>query len=165
MAIQRMRVLVAPSMRDLLLEPLFEQYMKRRPRLPLTAQHGSPWRILARRTIDDERTRWAIREHSSYDSAYRQLVELAQGDVYDDVTLISKRRLFQPPMNYVWERPFDWCGRCRRPTLFRLSYDKHPGVHTKGAAVSLDDPVRCVLCGVRRSFLPNYEARFSDHDG
>jgi hypothetical protein len=165
MATQRLGVVTVPTMDQLLNDELFLKYMHGTPRLPVPLQHGEPWRVLAKRFPDDERPPWASRDYAMYDAAYDKLCDLLDDPQYADVVLISKRLYMRPPRNFEWDTALLWCSRCRRPTVFREIVGRHPGVHTKGSPVDPDVHHRCVLCGVKLSFIPVYEPRFTTNVG
>jgi hypothetical protein len=67
---------------------------------------------------------------------------------YRDVALVSRRMLFEPPVSvrHTIEYPFEWCPRCRRPTMYRALQRHHAVV-----VLTLQDPYRCYFCGIRRT--------------
>jgi hypothetical protein len=148
-------------MADLLSDEVFRAYMRKRPRLPEGAQFGEPWRILAQRVTDDDKPRWALANVSTYDEAYRRMQKmLAKPNKWADVTIISKRRFYSPPQGFEWDPKFDWCGRCRRPTIFKVMWRRHPALRDAPVVQYSDDLHRCTFCGVRQGFGPTFEMRF-----
>lgn len=66
-----------------------------------------------------------------------------------DVTIVSRRRLFRvpPELDHMVYFPYEWCPRCRRPTMYEL-FEHH---HAIPRGIPLDpDQARCVFCGIRR---------------
>lgn len=161
MRTQILKIRTAPPMPELLSDEIYSAYMRKRPRLPESAQHGSPWRILAKRVSVDEKTSWALRDMPTYDDAYRRMLKLlAQPDKWADVVIISKRRFYSPPKGFEWDTKLDWCGRCRRPTMFKVMWKRHPALRDAPVVQYSDDLHRCVFCGVRQGFGPTFEMRF-----
>jgi hypothetical protein len=142
-----------PTLRDLIRESdAFKALMKTRPSLPGHLQYGNPWMLWAK-TV---RNTWVNPHFPTYDLAWKTAVEMMRDhDEIVDVSLISKRVLFAPPrtlLPLVREYNmlgFDWCGRCRRPTKFRMSTSRHHAIR-KYAAVTDEDPSRCYFCGQRK---------------
>lgn len=161
MRTQVLKIRTAPSMSELLSDEIYRAYMRKRPRLPESAQFGEPWRILAQRVTDDETPRWALANMSTYDDAYRRMQKLlAQPKKWADVTIISKRRFFSPPVGFEWDPKLDWCGRCRRPTMFKVMWRRHPALRDAPVVQYSEDLHRCIFCGVRQGFGPQFEMRF-----
>lgn len=136
-----------PSFGSLIGDPVFRAYMKRVPRLPPSLTHGQPWAVYGL-TIDD---RWRGGKFATYADAWRVAVSMhKQPDKYQDVSVVSRRMLFDPPASllHLIDYPFAWCPRCRRPTLY-LRYPRHHAVQV----MTTDDPIRCFYCGIRRSFV------------
>ena len=161
MRTQVLKIRSAPSMPELLSDEVFGGYMRKRPRLPETSSFGSPWRILAQRVTDDDTPRWALAETATYDDAYRRMNKLlGQSDKWADVTIISKRKFWMPPKDFTWDPVLDWCGRCRRPTMFKVMWKRHPALRDAPVVQYGDDLHRCIFCGVRQGFGPQFEMRF-----
>lgn len=158
-----MSPLSVPPLVDLLDgDPVFMTYMQRRPKLPVSAQHGEPWRVLARRPPSSDKPVWASKQYPSYAVAYDKVCDLLDTERYEDIVLISKRRYMAPPVNFVWDTVnLTWCSRCRRPTRYeRIGW--HPGIHTSRMPQGITPAhvQRCVLCGVPDGFAPTSAPRF-----
>jgi DNA-directed RNA polymerase subunit RPC12/RpoP len=141
-----------PTLRELLRNDTFRQFMKTRPRLPEHLLTGDPWMVWAKTT----RNTWINPRFATYDLAWKQSVAMMRDvDEYADISLISRRVLMPPPayllplMNEYEMLGFEWCGRCRRPTKFKLSTSRHHAVRGF-PTVTEDDPVRCYYCGQRQ---------------
>lgn len=140
-------------MRELIREnPDFKQFMKTRPTLPTHLKSGNPWMIWAK-TV---RNTWVNPMFPNYDTVWANAVAMMRDtDEYADVSVISRRVLFGPPkvlLPWLLELELDgftWCGRCRRPTEFRMSTSRHHAVR-KFPTVTEDAPVRCYFCGQRK---------------
>lgn len=159
MRTQVMKVRVAPSMPELLKDELYAGYMKRRPRLHEGARYGEPYRILAQRVSDDDKTIWALANAATYDDAYRRMHKLLDGTKWRDVVVICKRRFYGPPQGFEWDPMLEWCGRCRRPTIFKVMWKRHPALRDAPVVQYAEDLKRCIFCGVRRDFGPRFEMR------
>jgi hypothetical protein len=149
------RLLVPPTMSELMEDSIYVKFIKRNVTLPLNVQHGNPWMIMARRAPEIDKPTWARKLMPTYRDAYFKMKELLDNPEFTDVSVISRRVLFAPPAGFRWSRGrYQWCGRCRRPTLFQYAI-KHPAL--VGAIVlSTEDSYRCVYCGVKQSFMPRY---------
>lgn len=138
---------IAPlTMRELLTDPIYRPYVLKTPRLPAGCRAGTPWRVWGIRHDD----RWAGKEFAEYRDAF-DLVKrmLKQPEKYADIALICKPTEFGPPAGYVVPPLMDWCGRCRRPTVYRRVFD-HPAMR-KWPAVSDEEIRRCHYCAARES--------------
>lgn len=137
-----------PKMRELLQNPLYRKMMV----TPVNPPAFS-WSIFALKTDG----RWTGKTVAGYGEGFSILkVLLNQTENFADVALVSKARLFGPPVKYLWEDVdvFDWCGRCRRPTTFK----RDQGLHALRNApiLSSDEPYRCYFCGMRKVNQPEY---------
>lgn len=157
MTIQRLRLVVPPTLSELLEDDVYARYFSRNP--ILGGDPGpSPWRLVARRHEDDDRAPWAIKDFPSFAEARRRALRVVGSGRYRDACVVSRRTFFRPPVGFAWDHlRFRWCGRCRRPTIFR-EMRGHPAL--RGAAVVDRDPIsRCYYCGVRETMMPEYLPR------
>ncbi len=146
-----------PTLMELLEDEVYSRYFSRNPILPALAS-AEPWRLMARRSPDDPRSTWAIKDFASFADARRRALRVVGSENYVDAAVVSRVTFFRPPLDFTWnERKFRWCGRCRRPTLFR-EMTGHQAL--RGAAVVDGDPIsRCYYCGVRETMMPRYRPR------
>lgn len=150
--VQMMRLLVPPSWLELLEDDVWSSYVRKRPRLPENIQHGSPWLIVARRFEEMPGARWATKLMPEYVDAYKKVHRLLRSGQWEDVSIVSRRKLFKPPVGFTWNaNKFQWCGRCRRPTLFRVCSQHHALPFLKQIPEAEPD-YRCYYCGVRHEF-------------
>jgi hypothetical protein len=142
-------------MPELMENPVYGKFIKRNVTLPVNVQSGMPWMIMARRTPEAEGSPWARKLMPDYKASYFKMKELLSDSDFSDVSIISRRMLFAPPLGFVWPvKKYPWCGRCRRPTVFQYAL-KHPALN--GAPVlSYEDPWRCLYCGMRQISMPRY---------
>lgn len=145
-------MLKPPSIQELIRIPEFRAMMKKRPFLPPHMQHGTPFRLWAL-TVDD---RWLTKQYATYDEAWAVAVpRIKDTDKYADVCITVKPLLTprtitiehaMKPLYLGWE----WCGRCRRPTMFRAFPPSHHALRLQPLLTD-DDPFRCYYCGIRRA--------------
>lgn len=164
---QRLRILTPPSMTQLLDDPVYSQYVHRRPKLPDNLKWGKPWMLVAHVAYreDNDGPVWKHRLFADYMQALDLGMDLLTRPRYDDIAVVSRRKLFQPFFNFTWEPRFAWCGRCRRPTLYRRPPRSGAPHHAlKRAPVTItsasEDLYRCYYCGMRRIAQPAYRTRF-----
>lgn len=160
MKTQVLRIRSAPTMRDLMSDEIYAAYMSKRFKLPPAAYHGNPWRILAQRVTDDDKTIWAVRDEPTYVNAHHRLTKLLEQSKWTEVVLISRIKFFAPPRGFEWDPKLDWCGRCRRPTMFKVMWKRHPALRDAPVVQYGEDLHRCMFCGVRQGFGPTFEMRF-----
>lgn len=141
-----------PDIRTLLEDPTFAKFMRTRPRMPANATHPSmppAWAMWVLLDTD----KWRTAEFRVYDDAYKKMKQLLKNDRVVDLSIVSKRVMMPPPEGLSWAGRQRWCGRCRRPSLFRTSLGHRA---LRGAELTLDDPERCFYCGIRLVALPRY---------
>lgn len=143
-------------MRELLRDEYFRGMMQRNLVLPsnLTSSVLSPPFLLWRLTTDN---RWQRGEFSTYVDAFNAMRRQLKKDDTADIAIVSKRKMFPPPMGFRWNRrEYTWCARCRRPSTFRVRYTHHA---MRGVEITTDDSIRCFYCGIRRVALPRHSPR------
>ena len=161
MRTQVMKIRSAPDMSTLLSDEIYAAYMRKRPRLHEGARYGEPYRILAQRVSSDDTSRWALANMPTYDDAYRRVMKMMkQPEKWADAVIICKRKFYMPPQGFEWDPKLDWCGRCRRPTMFKVMWKRHPALRDAPVVHYGDDVHRCIFCGVRQGFGPQFEMRF-----
>lgn len=145
-------------MSELLADKHYRKFVQRNVSLPLNVQHGQPWMIMARRVPDVDRPTWARKLMPTYKDAYYKMRELVEDPGFEDVSIISRRVLFGPPLGFTWSTGrYAWCGRCRRPTTFTYAL-RHPAL-AGSPVLSFEDPFRCFYCGMREVSMPRYHAQ------
>lgn len=132
------------TMRELLADPIYRPYLLKTPRLPVGCQSSLPWRVWGLRTDD----KWAGKEFPEYREAFELVKTMIKDDRYVDVAIICKPTEFGPPAGFQIPPLMDWCGRCRRPTVFRRTYNHH--AMRKWPVIANDDPLRCYYCAARQ---------------
>lgn len=140
-----------PTIHTLLEDPAWRRMVKRVPLLAPPLRWGHPWAVYARR-MDG---RWTGGTFATYRDAWLVVVKAVRNPSYEDVSIVSRRQMFGPPEDFVWDWPFEWCSRCRRPSSFIV----RPHHHALRSCIVLtsDDPYRCYYCGMRRVAMPAYD--------
>lgn len=141
------------TMRELLKDPLFKQWVRRVPRLSFSPQPKPPWRIYAQQEAEG---RWSTAVFKKYSTAFNFMAKRLSE--YHDMALCARRTLFRPPRikladgeREYWRRfPDDhrWCGYCRRPTIFD-EFSIHHALKAMGLLEMRLEGERCLICGAR----------------
>lgn len=157
-----MRLVVPPTLTELLENETYAAWFKRDPRMPGSVRRDAPWQIIARRTPGAPGATWAVRRMPSYADAYRRARRMLGDPEWEDVAVCSRAVMFRPPRGFEWSSRFHWCARCRRPSLFQPTR-LHP-VTASQVSAALRSAImlvpekqeRCYYCGIRRVALPRY---------
>lgn len=140
-----MRLITPPTFRELLRDPVLKSNILKTPRLPAGCRTSEPFRVWGIRHDD----KWAGKSFPDYASAFALVKKmLGQPDKYADVSIICRPVAFGPPAGLEMPRELQWCGHCRRPSVFRRVYD-HP-VMRRWPVVSDEEVVRCFYCAARQ---------------
>lgn len=158
------------TIRDLLRDPQYKKYFTTVPKLPphyTTA--NMPWKLYVLKSGEKI---WRSKRFGTYGEAFagfKQMLPVIENAAINCVPLT-----FTPPMRTVKvkgkteiirgrERPVirtimwtpkieadmahhDWCGHCRRPSIFRNMVMS--GARAKGYALPTSEPaLRCIICG------------------
>lgn len=172
--------LTPPTVFDLLDDPAYRAYVRAIPEPHFALTYGCPWKIWLR-TDDD---RWKTGEFGTYVQAFNTMVRAAKRDDTADVILVSKRLFYAPPgvwtpykakipargntparieireryeHTFHWDAGLSWCGRCRRPTVFKKLYPDHHAIRSF-PVVSPDPVPRCMFCGISEAMNPDLDA-------
>lgn len=137
---------IAPTMRALLDDPAYRRYIRVIPRLPEHLSSGHPWAVYAVTA-----GRWRGATFATYPDAWGVVVRAVRNPAVDDVAIVSRRMLFAPTalVRHVIQWGYEWCARCRRPSMFEL-YNRHHAL--PGVPINPAEP-RCTYCGVRREYV------------
>lgn len=171
-----------PTMRSLMEDPLFRQYMRTTPRKLHAHATGQPWQLWVR---DDGR--WLTRTYASYREVWPIFVSRLKTPGQDP-TITSRRVFYAPPGEWYYQkvrkprRPtpdnpatsqivvetrwrqlfhwdgvdLHWCGRCRRPSYWMPLFSNHHALR-KMPAVTEEDNYRCIICGIRWIATPTID--------
>ena len=135
---------------QLLKDEEYMTYFKRNTRVFQTAGQ-EPWQIVALR----QDGKWANGFRPDFVSAFKAIKKLHKTGSYVDYSIISRNRIFSTP-RLLAERLCDpasgeeWCGRCRRPTVFRSYGRSHHAL--RHAPVVVLGRQRCFYCGISYEF-------------
>lgn len=167
-----------PNMRSLLEDPVFRAYMKTIPPAHNANTHGQPWQVWVR----TDRGTWMTKRFDTYRDAWPVFVRYMKDN--PDASLTSRRVFYGPPgewykvkvrrtptvadpqpyriesrwrQTFHWDIGLEWCGRCRRPTYWVPLSSTHHALRN-APAVTTEDNVRCVYCGIRWIATPAVDA-------
>lgn len=142
-----------PVLRQLLAEPEYRDYLKRKPALVLPTLKN-PWQVWGLKG-DKGRAQWRSRLCSSYDQAYSLTRRLYGDHDYLDLCIVSRSVLYPFPdsLSGLWSvtSGWTWCCRCRRPSTFRYMPEGHRALKS-APALTTDETFRCYYCGARKTF-------------
>jgi len=152
--------IVPPTLRELLTIPAYEQYFSSPPVMPHCVELRNPWQVWGRKYAGG----WASKICPEYPVAYNLTCALlTKTDTYSDVCLVS-RSVLHPcpiPLRNLWPQEYEWCARCRRPTVYqegRIPRRTKQRNIAGPVVVTTDEPYRCYYCGARRFFASLYVA-------
>lgn len=132
----------------LLADETYSIYFGRRPKLPKIPEISPGWMVLAH----THKGKWKRKLISSFPEARDTALRIQYNPKFRDVCLVSRRKSFIKPNWIDSLAPFEeWCGQCRRPTLFQEFYgDQHHGIV---GPVYMQGELRCFFCGIRKEFI------------
>lgn len=137
-------VIEPPALSELLRDPIFKPYLLRTPRLPAGARTAEPWRVWGIR----HDLKWAGKLFPTYADAFVLVKSMLRDtDKYQDVVVTCRPVAFGPPEGFRVPTGLDWCGYCRRPTVYRRTRS-HVAMK-KWPVISDDDVKRCYYCAAR----------------
>lgn len=137
-------LILPPKMRELLEDPIYRRFVLKTPTLPLGCRPPLPWQVWGLRTDD----RWAGKRFSTYAEGFDLVKKMLKDPLYQDTAIVCLPTEFGPPAGFHVPPLMDWCGRCRRPTIFRRSRNHH--ATRKWAVLAEDNPYRCFYCAARQ---------------
>lgn len=132
----------------LLSDETYEIYFQRKPKLPRTREISPGWMVLAH----TNKGKWKRKLISDHREAVDTTLRILENPKYRDVCLVSRRKTFTKPIWVDSLAPFEeWCGQCRRPSLFHEYYgEAHHGIV---APIYMQGELRCFFCGIRKEYL------------
>ncbi len=171
-----------PTMRSLMEDPIFRAYMKRVPPAYGVNVAGTPWQIWVEtpahkwltQVYPTYRDVWPPFVRKLRDPEFTGDVTITSRRVFyappGKWYRVKVRRPRRPtPDNPAttklvieprWRQTFfwdgtdlHWCGRCRRPVYWMPLFANHHALR-RMPAITEDDNVRCVLCGIRWITMP-----------
>lgn len=172
--------LVIPSIRTLMDDPIYREYMKRVPPVAHANTSGEPWQIWVR----TEDGKWLTRTFATYRDVWPVFVKRFRDPSTADVTITSRRVFYGPPGEYynvkvrrprrptpddasttkvvveqrwrklmTWDAGLEWCGRCRRPVYWQPLFANHHALK-RFPTITDDENMRCTVCGIRWCATP-----------
>lgn len=132
------------TMAELLTDPIYKKYLLTAPKLTVPTEN--PFRVWGLR--DDDK--WAGKLFPDYRSGFELVKKMLKDPKYVDVAIICRPKGFGPPPGFAVPPLMQWCGYCRRPSVFRRSSRHHA---TRGwPVVDPDTSIRrCYYCASRES--------------
>lgn len=143
--------LTLPTLPSLLKNEDYAEYFKRNTRC-YRSTDPNRWQIVAL-THDGK---WRNGFRPDFRAAWEATKKLHQSGEYADIAIVARNRVFSTPKLLAEELCApgqEWCGRCRRPTEFRVYLRTHHAL--KHAPVIVPGLSRCYYCGI------SYEAAMS----
>lgn len=139
------------TLHSLLMDETYEIYFGRKPKLPKVQELSPGWVVLAH----THEGKWRRKLISDYNEARDTTLRILHKPDFRDVCLFSRRKEFRKPIWIDSLAPFEeWCGRCRRPTLYQKYWESEH--HALPNAPYLQVGVeRCFFCGVRKEYFSN----------
>lgn len=142
-----------PTLNVLLEDPVYRRMFKTIPHLSPTLTNGKPWSVWARRKDG----KWRGGHFATYRDGWLIVCKALKSPLYEDVSIVSRRQMFEPPPGATWDYPFAWCSRCRRPSSFGIRPNHHALVGAPALITDTSEPrQRCYYCGIRQVAMPLY---------
>lgn len=135
---------------QLLRDEEYATYFKRNVKIFRSA-NDNPWQIVALRNDG----KWANGFRPDFRSAFLAVKKLHGTGEYADFSIVSRNRIFSTPHTLAARlcdatEGHEWCGRCRRPTIFRSYAAGHHAL--RHAPVIVAYRTRCYYCGISYEF-------------
>lgn len=135
------------TLRDLLSREDYKAYF-RKPPTPFRS--SSPqWAVVA---ISHE-NKYGKVYRDTFPEAFKKGKELLAREDIRDISIFCRNRVCEVPSfaDELMTPAEDWCGRCRRPSLFKTYGRSHPAL--RDAPVIVEYARRCYFCGISMEFL------------
>lgn len=135
-------MLTPTPLRSLLTDELYREYFRRPPK-PF-AHSTSQFAVVAITTEG----KYGKVLRPTFKEAWLKTRSLLDDDRFQDACIFIRNRITPPPaLSEILCTPAeDWCGRCRRPSIFRVYHTTHPAL--RDAPVIVEDQRRCYFCGL-----------------
>ncbi|QOP64429.1 hypothetical protein SEA_HEXBUG_62 [Gordonia phage Hexbug] len=135
------------TLRDLLRDDAYRQYFKRAPRPHLSS--SPQWAIVG----VGANGKYGKIYRPTFGEAFAKGRDLLQRDDIVDISIFCRNRVtVVPDVAAELMRPHeDWCGRCRRPSVFRRYGRSHPAL--RDAPVIVEGMRRCYFCGISLEYV------------
>ena len=140
-------MLTPTPLKSLLKDELYREYFRR---VPKPFAHSTPQFAIVAITPEGKYAR-ASRE--TFKEAWEKAKPLLSDPRFHDVSIFIRNRITPAPsIAELLCRPAeDWCGRCRRPSIFRVYHTSHPAL--RDAPVIVEEQRRCYFCGLNYDML------------
>ncbi|AMS03625.1 hypothetical protein BJD66_gp56 [Gordonia phage Emalyn] len=135
------------TLRDLLSYEEYKAYFKRAPRPFMSST--PQWAIVA---ISHE-GKYGKVFRDSFPEAFKKGKEILAREDIRDISIFCKNRIAPVPdfASHIMSPAEDWCGRCRRPSIFKLYGKTHPAL--RDAPVIVEHMRRCYFCGISLEYV------------
>lgn len=135
------------TLRTLLSHDLYKEYFKRPPKPFMSST--PQWTVVA---ISRE-GKYGKVSRETFPEAFQKAKELLKRPDIRDVSIFCKNRIAPVPVfaDELMAPADDWCGRCRRPSVFRLYGKHHPAL--RDAPVIVEGMRRCYFCGISLEYV------------
>lgn len=153
--------MLIPLKQQLLDDKIFRKWMARKPKIK-TVGFTEPWCVYVQKEVDGG---WARKLFQEYKEAYQFIA--AHINDFSDLTLNSRRQLYQPPvvighkgkpvyrlpqLRMMPDAPHQWCPYCRRLSIFK-PFARH---HALPGMILRYIP-RCMICGIPQQGIRRYQ--------
>lgn len=134
-----------PTLKTLLADEEYSDYYDTLPVLPDSPSVAPPWQVC----VEHLKKGWLVGFLEDYEEAADLADEQIEKKKVMDVVIISRRVTFPAPSFHkrLLAPGEEWCGRCRRPTIYR--YYPHGHHALKHGPIVVAGQWRCYYCGVR----------------
>lgn len=143
-----------PTLSSLLEHEDYSTYFRRTVKLLPTISPNPRWMIMA----ETHEGKWkrAMR-HTFKEGLVTVNRILADTEHYRDLSIISRSKLFKEPSfaHELMSPGEQWCGRCRRPSIFTLYGSTHPAL--RDVPVIVEGERRCYFCGIREEMSTSWK--------
>lgn len=164
-------------------DPAYRAYMKTIPLFNAANDHGKPWQLW----VSAGQGKWLTANFTTYRDVWaafvkryklegndptitsRRVFYAPPGEFYKMKVMAARRPTPGDPsttqlkIETRWRQTFfwddvrlRWCGRCRRPVSWQPLFSDHHALR-RFPAVTEDDNVRCLICGIRASAQPSID--------
>lgn len=140
-------MLTPTPLSSLLKDELYREYFKRVPR-PFA--HSTPQFAIVAITPNGK---YAMTSRETFKEAWLKAKPLLSDERFRDVSIYIRNRVTVPPplAHELCTPAEDWCGRCRRPSIFRVYPHTHPAL--RSVPVIVEGQRRCYFCGLNYEML------------
>ena len=132
------------TLKTLLEYPAYREYFRR---VPPPFAHSTPQFAVVAVTKDNRR---GMTTRDTFKEAWVKGRSLLSNNSHIvDIDIFCRNRVHPIPKalaNELCLPAEDWCGRCRRPSLFQIYSSSHPAL--RDVSVIVENQRRCFFCGI-----------------